>query len=136
VQSTSFFLPAYGEAATSGSNQFALSYGSKTTTIARTELGAKFDRAMLVPGGVFTLTNRTAWAHDSNADSSATATFQALPGATFTVNGAQLSANAALLALGGAMAWYNGWAIAANFDGEFPRTTASYAGKGSVRYAW
>jgi hypothetical protein len=25
---------------------------------------------------------------------------------------------------------------AANFDGEFSRTTAGYAGKGSVRYAW
>jgi len=32
VQSTTFFLPAYGETATSGSNQFALSYASKRST--------------------------------------------------------------------------------------------------------
>jgi len=34
------------------------------------------------------------------------------------------------------MGWHNGWMLAANFDGEFSRTTASYAGKGSVKYAW
>jgi uncharacterized protein with beta-barrel porin domain len=136
VQSTSFFMPAYGETATSGSNQFALSYASKTTTNVRTELGAKFDKAMLVQGGVFTLSNRTAWARDSNTDASASATFQSLPGATFTTNGAQPSANAALVSLGAEMGWHNGWTIAANVDGEFSRTTTGYAGKGSVKYAW
>jgi hypothetical protein len=34
------------------------------------------------------------------------------------------------------MKWHNGWTLAASFDGEFSRTTAGYAGKGSVRYAW
>jgi autotransporter-associated beta strand protein len=136
VQSTSFFLPAYGETATSGSNQFALSYAAKTTTNVRTELGAKFDRAMLVQGGVFTLTNRTAWAHDSNTDSSASATFQSLPGATFTSGGATPSPNAALISLGAEMKWHNGWSIAGLLDGEFSRTTIGYTGKGTVRYAW
>jgi uncharacterized protein with beta-barrel porin domain len=136
VQSTSFFMPAYGETATSGSNQFALSYASKTTTNVRTELGAKFDKAMLVQGGVFTLTNRTAWAHDSNTDSSASATFQSLPGATFTTGGAQPSPNGALVSLGAEMTWHNGWSIAGLLDGEFSRTTTGYTGKGTVRYAW
>jgi uncharacterized protein with beta-barrel porin domain len=136
VQSTSFFMPAYGETATSGSNQFALSYASKTTTNVRTELGAKFDKAMLVPGGVFTLTNRTAWAHDSNTDSSASATFQSLPGATFTTGGATPSPNAALVSLGAEMKWHNGWSIAGVLDGEFSRTTTGYTGKGTVKYAW
>ena len=136
LQTTTFYLPSYGETATSGSNTFALSYASKTVTATRGELGAKFDKAMLVQGGVFTLKAKTAWAHDWNTDRAATATFQALPGATFTVNGAQPSANAALLSLGGEMDWHNGWTVAANFDGEFSRTTAGYAGKGSVKYAW
>jgi hypothetical protein len=52
------------------------------------------------------------------------------------VNGAQPSANAALASPGGEMGWHNGWTVAANFDGEFSRTTAGYAGKGSVKYAW
>ena len=136
LQATTFYLPSYGETATSGSGTFALNYASKAVTATRGELGARFDRAMLVQGGVFTLKARTAWAHDWNTDRSATATFQTLPGATFTVNGAQPSANAALVSLGGEMGWHNGWTVAARFDGEFSRTTASYAGKGSVKYAW
>jgi uncharacterized protein with beta-barrel porin domain len=140
LQATTFYLPAYGETATSGSSTFALNYASKTVTATRGELGAKFDKvvplAMLAQGGTFTLKAKTAWAHDWNTDRSATATFQTLPGATFTTNGAQPSANAALLSIGGEMGWHNGWTVAANFDGEFSRTTAGYAGKGSVRYSW
>jgi uncharacterized protein with beta-barrel porin domain len=136
LQSTSFYLPSYGETAASGSNTFALNYASKTITATRSELGAKFDKAMLVQGGVFTLKARTAWAHDWNTDRAATATFQALPGATFTENGAQSSANAALQSLGAEMGWRNGWSVAASFDGEFSRATAGYAGKGSVRHVW
>jgi hypothetical protein len=32
--------------------------------------------------------------------------------------------------------WLNGWSAAATFEGEFSSVTASYAGKGVVRYAW
>lgn len=136
LQTTTFFLPAYGEAATSGGNTFALNYASKTTTATRGELGAEFDKAMLVRDGVLTLKAKTAWAHDWNTDRSATATFQTLPGATFTTNGAQPSANAALQSLGGEMGWHNGWSVAVEFDGEFSITTTGYAGKASARYAW
>jgi hypothetical protein len=34
------------------------------------------------------------------------------------------------------MKWMNGWSAAASFEGEFSNVTASYAGKGTVRYAW
>ena len=136
MQTTTFYLPGYGETATSGSNTFALNYASKSVTATRSKLGAKFDKAMPVQGGVFTLKARAAWAHDWNTDRSATATFQTLPGATFTTNGAQPSADAALASLGAEMKWHNGWTVAGRFDGEFSRTTAGYAGKGSVRYAW
>lgn len=136
LQSIAFYLPSYGETATSGTNTFALSYASQTVTATRGELGAKFDKAMLVQGGVLTLKARTAWGHDWNTDRSATATFQTLPGAAFVVNGALPSANAALVMLGAQMAWHNGWSVAANFDGEFSSTTAGYAGKGTVKYVW
>jgi T5SS/PEP-CTERM-associated repeat protein len=136
LQSTAFYLPSYAETATSGSNQFALSYGSKTVTATRSELGARFDKTMPVNDALLTLRGRAAWAHDWNTDRSAIATFQSLPGATFTVNGAQPSANAALLSAGADVAWGNGWTIAATFDGEFSSTTRGYAGKGSLRYAW
>jgi uncharacterized protein with beta-barrel porin domain len=124
-------LGGRGEAAVAG-----LTLIAKVEAATRSELGAKFDKAMLVRGGVFTLKAKTAWAYDWNTDRAATATFQTLPGATFTTNGAQPSANAALASLGAEMKWHNGWTVAGSFDGEFSRTTAGYAGKGSVRYAW
>ncbi|HMJ42010.1 MAG TPA: autotransporter domain-containing protein [Pseudolabrys sp.] len=136
VQSTSFMLPGYSETATSGSNQFALTYASKTTTDVRTELGARTDKSFLVHDGIFTLRGRAAWAHDSNTDRPVTAAFQALPGSSFTVNGAQSAANAVLVGAGAEMTWGNGISLAALFDGEFSRTTTSYAGKGAVKYAW
>jgi hypothetical protein len=34
------------------------------------------------------------------------------------------------------MKWKNGWSAAATFEGKFLAVTASYAGKGVVRYAW
>jgi len=136
AQSTAFYLPSYAEAATTGSNQFALSYASKTVTATRGELGARFDKAMPLRDTLLTLRARAAWAHDWNSDRSATATFQTLPGATFVVNGAQPAANAALISAGADVAWGNGLTVAANFDGEFSRTTAGYAGRGSLKYAW
>jgi hypothetical protein len=94
------FCQPTAETATSVSNTFALSYASKHVTGMRSELGARFNKAMLVRDGIFTLKARTAWEHDWNIDQSATATFQTLPSATFATNGAQPSANAALLLLG------------------------------------
>jgi uncharacterized protein with beta-barrel porin domain len=136
LQATKFYLPSYAETATSGSNTFALSYASKTVTATRSELGARFDKAMVVRDGVFTLRARTAWAHDWNTDRAAIATFQALPGATFTVNGAQPAANAALVSFGGEMGWHSGWSLLGKFDGEFSKTAAVYSGTGVLRKQW
>ncbi|HVX56743.1 MAG TPA: autotransporter outer membrane beta-barrel domain-containing protein, partial [Candidatus Saccharimonadales bacterium] len=137
LQTTTFYQPSYGETATSGSgNAFALNYASKAVTATRGELGAKFDKAVPVQNGLFTLKAKAAWAHDWNTDRTAIATFQTLPGATFTVNGAQPAANAVLASLGGEMVWHGGWSLGASFDGEFSRNTMSYAGRGVVKYAW
>jgi autotransporter-associated beta strand protein len=136
LQSTSLVLPSYGETATSGSNQFALSYSSRTVTATRSDLGVRWDKAITVQSGVFTLKAKTAWAHDWNIDRSATATFQTLPGASFTVNGAQPSANAALVSLGADLKWLSGWSLAGSFGGEFSRTSRNYTGKGTLGYAW
>jgi autotransporter-associated beta strand protein len=136
VQVTSFFLPSYGERATSGSAQFALSYSSETTTNVRTELGARFDKTFMVTDGLFRLLGRLAWVHDSNTDRAASAAFQTLPGAVFSVSAAEPAADAALLSIGAEMNWRNGISLAANLDGEFSSTTQSYAGKTTLRYVW
>jgi uncharacterized protein with beta-barrel porin domain len=77
-----------------------------------------------------------AWAHDFNPDRSIGATFQALPGASFVVNGAAQASDSALTTASAEMKWINGWSAAATFEGEFSGVTNSYAGKGVVRYQW
>ena len=136
LQSTTFFMPSYSESATSGSNQFALTYDSRQVTATRGELGARFDKRIALADKVLTVKAKAAWAHDWNRDRNATATFQQLAGATFTVNGAKPAADSLLVSAGAALALGHGWTFAADFDGEFSGTTASYAGKGSVRWVW
>ena len=129
-------LPSYAEQAISGSNTFALTYGAKHATMARTEFGARVDRSLALDGSILTLRGRAAWAHDFNSDRSIAATFQTLPGASFIVNGAMPSRDAVLTGVSAELAWLNGMSVAATFDGEFSGTTASYAGKGVLRYQW
>jgi uncharacterized protein with beta-barrel porin domain len=135
-QFTTFDLPAYAESVVSGSPVFALSYASKSVTDTRSELGIRTDKSFAMQNGVLTLRGRFAWAHDFDPDRALAATFQALPGASFVVNGAAQAADAALTTASIEMKWTNRWSAAATFEGEFSNVTRSYAGKGVVRYAW
>ena len=135
-QFTTFELPAYAEGVLSGANTFALAYGAKTVTDPRSELGIRTDKSFAMADGIFTLRGRLAWAHDYNTDRSIGATFQTLPGASFVVNGAMQARDSALTTASAEMKWINGWSAAATFEGEFSNVTASYAGKGVVRYSW
>ena len=87
-QFTTFDLPAYAEQAIAGANTFALTYGAKSVTDTRSELGLRTDKSFAMQNGIFTLRGRAAWAHDFNTDRNIGATFQTLPGASFVVNGA------------------------------------------------
>jgi uncharacterized protein with beta-barrel porin domain len=80
--------------------------------------------------------SRFAWAHDFNPDRSIAATFQALPGASFVVNGAAQASDSALTTASIEMRWNSGWLAAASFEGEFSDVTSSDAGKGAVRHQW
>ena len=135
-QVTSFFLPAYAESVVFGPNNFALGYGAQTVTDTRSEIGFRTDRSFALATGLLTLRSRFAWAHDFNPDRAIAATFQALPGMSFVVNGAAQASESALTTASAEMKWRNGWSAAATFEGEFSKVTASYAGKGVVRYAW
>ena len=135
-QFTTFNLPAHAEQVISGTPAFALAYGAQSVTDARSELGIRTDKSLAVQNGVLTLRGRLAWAHDFDPDRAAAATFQALPGASFVVNGAAQASDSALTTASAEMKWMNGWSAAATFEGEFSDVTRSYAGKGVVRYAW
>jgi uncharacterized protein with beta-barrel porin domain len=136
AQFTTFDLPAYAESVLSGANTFALSYGSKSVTDSRSELGLRGDKSFALTNAVLTLRSRLAWAYDFNPDRAIGATFQTLPGASFVVNGARQAHNSALTTASAEMKRMNGWSAAATFEGEFSDVTRSYAGKGTVRYAW
>src|SRR5262249_14808088 len=64
IQAQSFHTPSYNETdLTSGG--FALGFNSRNATDTRSELGARFDRRLLLnPEAALTLRARVAWAHD------------------------------------------------------------------------
>ena len=68
VQATQINLPGYSETAKSGSNGFALTYGSNDTTITRAEFGARIERSIALEAALLTLRGRAAWAHDEGND--------------------------------------------------------------------
>jgi uncharacterized protein with beta-barrel porin domain len=136
AQFTTFDLPAYAESAVSGANTFALAYNARSVTDTRSELGLRTDKSFAMPDSVLTLRGRVAWAHDFDPDRSIAATFQALPGASFTVNGAAQASDSALTTASVERKWINGFSLAATFEGEFSNVTSSYAGKGVARYVW
>jgi autotransporter-associated beta strand protein len=129
--------PAYSEAATFGSNQFALAYRSQATTDTRSELGAWADtRHTLADGAQLMLRGRAAWVHDFDPGSRINAAFQTLPGTSFTAGGAAAARDAALASAVAELRLRNGWTFAAKVDGEFAHDAQTLAGTGSARYAW
>jgi autotransporter-associated beta strand protein len=135
-QFTAFDLPAYAEQAIAGADTFALDYASKTVTASRSELGLRADKSYALADSILTLRGRVAWAHNFDPDRNVGATFQALPGASFVVNGAAQAHDAALTTASAEISWSNGLSLAATFEGEFSDETSSYAGKGVARYNW
>lgn len=129
-------LPAYAERTLAGANTFALNYASKTATSTRSELGVRTEKAWAMNDAILTLRGRAAWTHEFDTERSLVATFQTLPLASFTVNGAKPAADAALATASAEMAFSTGISLAATFEGEFSGVTRSYAGKGVARYTW
>ena len=137
AQFVTFDLPAYAEQAIVGTNNFALSYGAKDATDARAELGFRTDKSLADERRHADAARpRSPGRMTFDPDRSIGATFQTLPGASFVVNGAAQAADSALTTASIEMKWKNNWSVAATFEGEFSAVTASYAGKGVVRYAW
>ena len=136
VQAQNFRTPAYSEADLNAGG-FALGYNGRTATDTRSELGGRFDRLLLLnPEAALTLRARLAWAHDWISDPTLAAVFQALPGASFLVNGATPAKNSALTSAGAEYRLANGITLIGKFDGEFASHSSTYAGTGTVRYTW
>lgn len=130
LQTQAFWLPGYSESATSGSNQFALTYASRTATDTRAELGSWFDASLQSNLKLFT---RLAWAHDWRSDASVTAGFQTLPGSNFVVSGAAAPEDAGLVTAGVNYALNARTSLTGKFEGEFGSGYRSYAGMGTLK---
>jgi autotransporter-associated beta strand protein len=135
-QAQRLYLPAYSEVAPAGS-PFALTYNAQNFATTRSELGAWFDRLVLVAdayaGTVFA---RAAWAHDWRNDRALSTSFLTLPTPAFIINGAAPPPDKALVSGGSELRLRNGWSVMGKFDGEFASRLQSYAGTGTVRYVW
>jgi uncharacterized protein with beta-barrel porin domain len=136
VQAQNFHTPTYSETDVSGGG-FGLTYDARNATDTRSELGARFDRQILLNwSAVLALRGRVGWAHDWISDPSLVPVFQALPGASFIVNGATPAKNSTLTSAGAELRLINGVLLLAKFDGEFAAHSQTYAGTGTVRYTW
>ncbi|WP_248308491.1 autotransporter domain-containing protein [Bosea sp. 124] len=130
-------LPGYAERVMSGPGLFALSYAGRDAVDRRGEIGLRADTTFAVAGFAITLTGGLAWARNfETGRATATASFQALPGASFLVSGANRDRNGLRSSAGAELKWKNGLALAAAFEGEFTQRSRSYGGKAVLRYTW
>ena len=136
VQAQNFHAPTYSETDYSGGS-FGLNYNAQNASDTRSELGARFDRLILLNwNAVLALRGRVAWAHDWISDPNLLPSFEALPGASFLVQGATPAKNNALASAGAELRLINGVSLLGKFDGEFAAHSQTYAGTGTVRYVW
>jgi YVTN family beta-propeller protein/autotransporter-associated beta strand protein len=135
VQFQDFHTPAYSESDTTGGG-FGLSYNAMNATDVRTELGTRFDDPAVVFNKPLVLFGRLAWAHDFVDNPVLSAAFQALPGGSFTVNGAPIPHDSALTTAGAKLFLASNWTLLVKFDGEFAPGSQTYAGTGTLRYTW
>lgn len=136
AQFTMIALPNYAETAPAGTSLFALSYASRDVTSTRSELGLRADASFSLVGLPLALRGALAWVHNFDTATTAIASFQSLPGATFLVSGAALDRNALRTSATAELDLRNGLSIAATFDGEFGENSRSLGGKGAIRYRW
>jgi uncharacterized protein with beta-barrel porin domain len=135
IQVQDFHTPSYSETDLSGGG-FGLSYNAVNATDTRSELGARFDDLTMFGAMPLVLRGRLAWAHDWVSNPSLGAVFQALPGSNFTVNGAAVPHDSALTTAAAELHLNANWTAMAKFDGEFASSSQTYAGTGTLRYAW
>jgi YVTN family beta-propeller protein/autotransporter-associated beta strand protein len=136
VQAQNFHTPTYSETDITGGG-FGLTYAARNATDTRSELGARFDRPFLLNwNAVLALRGKVAWAHDWISDPSLMPVFEALPGASFIVNGATPAKNSALTSAGAELRLVNGVSLLGKFAGELAAHSQTYAGTGTVRYTW
>jgi uncharacterized protein YhjY with autotransporter beta-barrel domain len=135
VQAQSFHTPRYSETDLGGGG-LGLTFNAMNASDTRNELGARFADMIAVKDMPLVLRARLAWAHDWVGNPALNAVFQTLPGGNFVVNGAPVPADSVLASVGAELHMTTRWSLLAKFDGEFARSSQTYAGMGTLRYTW
>jgi autotransporter-associated beta strand protein len=135
IQAQDFHTPFYSETDVTAGG-FGLSYDAKNGTDTRSELGGRFDDQTTLNAMPLTLRVRVAWAHDWVSNPALNASFESLPGSSFTVTGAPIPHNSALASASAQLFFTSNWSLLAKFDGEFASGAQIYAGSGTLRYTW
>ncbi len=136
LQDVLYDMESTKEAATSGSNDFALSYAGQTTNTANFELGVRQRGGIALDDWTLTLSDRLAWQHDLSATPTADAAFAALPGSTFTSEGVRSGRNAAVFSLGAGLDDNAGFGVDLHFDSAITSKSQAYTEMGELKYAW
>jgi outer membrane autotransporter protein len=79
---------------------------------------------------------RLSWVHEFNPTRNVTASFIALPGTLFTVDGPRAVHDSGRVEVGSRLAVNQNVKAFASFDGEFSSRAQVYAGRGGVIVTW
>lgn len=133
-QAIAYRMPGYSE---TGAGNFGLTYKGNTTTVTRTELGARLDHGIgLDNDATLTLSGRAALAINGGDSIGFVAGFQALPGTSFSIEGANPDRYSALLDAGIEYATANGFFAAASLQGELSGNVQNIAGTAKIGLKW
>jgi uncharacterized protein with beta-barrel porin domain len=137
VQLAVVSLPAYGETAVAGTGTFALQYAGHAITDVRTETGLRLGHAFAMEdGGSLALHGGLGWVNDNSPIRTVGASFQGLPAAQFTVDGARPAPNAVAASASAELRLLSGLSFDLSANGEFSGNSQSVFGRGGLRYSW
>jgi uncharacterized protein with beta-barrel porin domain len=140
VQFAELWQQAYSETSVTSAGApgvFGNSYAAKRVPSLPTFLGLQADALVALRDGmIWSPVVRVAWVHEFEPTRDVTATFLALPGAAFTVDGPRAARDAARIEAGSSLAVNARVSLFANFVGEFSDLSSTYAGTGGVKVTW
>ncbi|MDP3408147.1 autotransporter outer membrane beta-barrel domain-containing protein [Bosea sp. (in: a-proteobacteria)] len=91
---------------------------------------------LLLAGKPLKLEAGAAWIRNGNTGTSALASFQTLPGASFSVGGTALDRNALRTTASAELKLTDAIVLATSLEGEFAQNSRSFGGKAALRYQW
>ena len=127
----------FNETTLSGANVFGLDVQGQSTPSVPSFVGARYQQAFVVGNGmIFAPSLQLAYVHEFAPERSQIAGFEALPGATFLVDGARPDRDAAQIKAGAELSIGPASALFASFDSEISGHAQFYAGKGGLKIGW